>query len=69
MIRGIYKHYKGGMYRVTGTVVNAETERVFVLYTPCDPLHNGEQYVRSLYNFFELVRHNGKSVPRFELQP
>lgn len=58
MKKGIYRHYKGGLYEVFGTVTHTETSEVMVLYTDV----NNKKFVRPLSMWNEKVN----SVPRFE---
>jgi hypothetical protein len=64
--RGIYKHFKGGLYMVFGTAVHSETEELLVVYMP---LYGSYQLmVRPLKMFTEEVLHDGNVVPRFKLE-
>ncbi|WP_322405977.1 DUF1653 domain-containing protein [Idiomarina sp. PL1-037] len=60
---GIYKHYKGGRYRVIDVARHSETEEWMVLYQPL----YGEQklWVRPFDMFVETVNIDGHNVPRF----
>lgn len=51
---GSYRHYKGGLYQVIGTVRHCETEAVLVLYLPLKP---GPQslWVRPIEMFTEML--------------
>ena len=55
---GTYRHYKGGVYFVTGTAVHTETGERLVTYTGVD----GRVWARPEAMFTELV--NG-DTPRF----
>lgn len=61
---GTYRHYKGGLYAVTGFAVHSETLESMVIYKAL----YGEMkvWVRPLFMWNELVEVNGKSVRRFE---
>jgi hypothetical protein len=61
-IRGIYRHYKGGLYAVIGLARHSETEEELVVYQSV----SGEWWVRPRAMFFETVEVNGATVPRFE---
>ncbi|MFY7856766.1 MAG: DUF1653 domain-containing protein [Rubrivivax sp.] len=64
---GRYRHYKGGLYEVLGTVRDSETLEPRVLYRP---LHgNGDAWVRPHAMFFEHVTVDGQTVPRFARLP
>jgi hypothetical protein len=64
--RGIYKHFKGGMYMVMGTAMHSETEELLVVYMPL--YGNYQLMVRPLKMFSEEVLHDGCLVPRFKLE-
>ena len=61
---GLYRHYKGGEYRVIGVARHSETEQMLVVYQPL----YGEQrlWVRPLEMFVETVTVEQGVVPRFE---
>ena len=62
--KGLYKHYKGGMYRVLGTVRHSEDLQPMTLYQAL----YGEQglWVRPAAMFGDVAEFNGKVQPRFE---
>lgn len=62
---GIYRHYKGNLYRVIGIARHSETEEDLVIY---QPLYDSEvkYWVRPLAMFAEKVEVNGHAKPRFE---
>ena len=61
---GTYRHYKGGMYEVVGTVRHSESLEPMTLYRAL----YGEQglWVRPAAMFEEEVVLDGKRRPRFE---
>lgn len=59
---GIYRHYKGGLYYVTGVGQHTETEEYLVFYKD----GKGIPWARPLEMFVEQVEYEGKMVPRFE---
>jgi len=62
---GIYRHYKGGLYRVLFLARHSETEEAMVVY---QALYGERGYwVCPLGHFLEKVRVGGREVPRFEL--
>lgn len=63
-LTGRYRHYKGGEYRVLGTVRHSETLEPLVLYRPLDG--DRGDWVRPFAMFFEHVTIDGVSRPRFE---
>nr|WP_136252628.1 DUF1653 domain-containing protein [Ningiella ruwaisensis] len=71
VIPGIYKHFKGGLYKVIDTVTHSETEQTLVLYKPLydrtSDKANDDQglWVRPIAMFKETVEHEGHKVPRF----
>ncbi len=60
---GLYRHYKGGMYEVVGTVRHSETLEPLTLYRAL----YGEQglWVRPAAMFLEEVLIDGVCQPRF----
>ena len=60
---GIYRHYKGNMYEVSGVAKHSESEEELVVYRAL----YGERglWVRPLYMFTEMVEVAGESVSRF----
>ena len=60
---GLYRHYKGGQYRVIGTVRHSETLESMTLYQAL----YGQQglWVRPAAMFGETVVINGVQQPRF----
>lgn len=62
---GIYKHYKGALYKVFAAVRHSETEEWLVSY---QALYGDYGYwVRPLPMFIENVTVDGIERPRFEL--
>ena len=61
---GLYRHYKGGQYRVLGTVRHSETLEPMTLYQAL----YGQQglWVRPAAMFGETVVIEGVERPRFE---
>ncbi len=63
--RGIYRHFKGGDYMVTGVAVHSETQEQLVVYRP---LYGAYQLmVRPRMMFTEEVQRDGYRGPRFRL--
>lgn len=64
MQTGIYEHYKGNRYLVIDTVMHSETEERMVLYRT---MYGDENlWVRPYSMFFENVKVDSKTVPRFK---
>ena len=67
--KGIYRHYKGKLYRVLGVGRHSETLEEMVIY---QALYESEEFgkdaiwVRPLKMFIEDVEIDGKKVKRFE---
>ena len=63
---GRYRHYKGGLYAVTGFAINSETMEDMVIYQAL----YGERrtWVRPLSMWETPIDLNGKTVKRFELE-
>jgi len=62
---GRYRHYKGKDYQVMGCARHSETEEEYVVYRAL----YGESglWVRPTSMFQEIVRVEGKELPRFVL--
>ncbi len=66
---GIYEHYKGGMYRVTGTAIvstnGPDDGKLVVKYIS---LTTGREHVRDEHQFHERgVSQLNPAIPRFKL--
>jgi len=61
---GLYRHYKGGEYRVMGVARHSETEELLVVYRP--QYGEREWWVRPLSMFTEQVKIEGRLIPRFQ---
>lgn len=62
---GIYRHYKGKLYRVEQVVRHSETLEELVFYVTLYENSLGAYWVRPLPMFLESVTVDGKAVPRF----
>lgn len=62
---GIYRHYKGQLYRVYALAKHSETEEVHVFYQTL--YGNFDFWVRPLTMFCEKVKVDGVEQPRFAL--
>ena len=62
---GIYRHYKGKLYRVLGVCMHSESLEPHVLYSP-QYESKVKQWVRPYSMFTSTVEVLGKQVPRFE---
>jgi hypothetical protein len=61
--KGLYRHYKGGMYRVLGTVRHSEDLQPLTLY---QALYGDEGlWVRPAAMFLEVAEFNGQVQARF----
>lgn len=61
---GVYRHYKGGEYRVFGIARHSETLEPLVVYQTLYGEHGW--WVRPAAMFAEFVEHDGARVPRFQ---
>ncbi len=61
---GIYQHYKGGKYQVLFTAKDKVKNKEVVIYKDLD---EENYYTRTLSNFTEAIKQDGKKVNRFEL--
>lgn len=63
---GVYQHFKGGTYEVTGIAYHSETEEPMVLYKPLYGDVKAQSFwVRPLQMFLGNVEIDGDFVPRF----
>ena len=64
---GLYRHYKGGEYRVLGVGCNTEAHEYYVVYSPVNPTDGHPAiWLRPYGMFIEMVEVNGESIPRFK---
>lgn len=69
---GKYKHYKGNLYEVVGTVLHSETLEELVLYKPLYETNDefdGKLWVRPLAMYMEKIEIDGIYISRFEFIP
>jgi hypothetical protein len=65
---GLYRHFKGNLYEVTGTARHTETEEFLVLYHALGKPN--EVFARPLTMFTDMVTPTsyGERVPRFKFE-
>lgn len=63
---GIYKHFKGGKYRVIGQAKHSETLEDLVVYEALYENKTSKLWVRPAGMFLEYVEVAGQSIPRFK---
>lgn len=63
---GLYKHYKGKVYKVIGIATHSETLEKLVVYKATYQKEGENLWVRPLSMFAETVLIDGKMVNRFE---
>jgi len=63
---GIYRHYKGNLYRVLGIAKQSETLEDMVMYEALYPNTTSRFWVRPLAMFQETIEVDGKTVSRFQ---
>ena len=63
--KGIYRHYKGNLYEVTGMAKHSETVEDMVIYKALYGAR--ETWVRPAYMWDEVVEVDGKQMKRFAL--
>jgi len=62
---GIYRHYKGGVYRVVDFARHSESLEELVIYKNVE---TGDCWARPIGMWNETVLYNGAELPRFQLQ-
>ena len=65
ILPGLYRHFKGGLYRVEGVARHSETLEEMVVYRAL--YGEGGLWVRPASMWNETVTHEGVLQPRFEL--
>jgi hypothetical protein len=64
---GLYRHYKGTIYRVLGVGCHTEVHEYYVVYAPAEPKGGIPQmWLRPYEMFIESVEVDGKTIPRFK---
>ena len=66
---GVYKHYKGGFYKILGVARHENTDEELAVYRELSRgLETGEGplFVRPVDQFFEEVEYRGKTTLRFQ---
>lgn len=69
--KGIYRHYKGQLYKVLGIARHSESHEPLVVYQALydsKEFGNAALWVRPLHLFLDRVQWDGKECPRFEYQ-
>lgn len=61
-ICGVYKHYKGGKYKVLYLAKHSETNETVVVYKS---LYFGSIHVRPLTMWFDIIKLDEEEVERF----
>jgi hypothetical protein len=62
---GIYKHFKGNLYKVIGVAKHSETQEDLVVYEPLYENSLSKLCVRPLKMFVEEVKTDSYRGPRF----
>lgn len=62
---GIYRHFKGHVYRVFGIGKHSETLEEYVIYINVND--ENDIWIRPKSMFLETITRDGKTFPRFEL--
>jgi len=62
--KGIYKHFKGHVYKVIGTAKHSETLEEQVVYVSISD--DNDIWVRPANMFLDMVERDGKRFQRFE---
>ena len=61
--KGIYKHYKGNVYKVIGEAIHSETLEEMVVYTPIT--NSDKIWVRPVSMWNDTIIINGEKIKRF----
>lgn len=65
IINGIYRHYKGNLYKVLGLAKHSETEEDLVVYMQL--YGDYAIWVRPMKMWNEIIEKDGKKYKRIEL--
>ncbi len=60
----VYRHYKGGLYRILHLARVEATDETLVIY---QPHQGGTIWARPYDDFFSRVEVSGEMIPRFSL--
>jgi hypothetical protein len=60
----LYKHFKGGLYKVVGVAVHTETNEELVIYHKEG--NEFQMFVRPVNMFLDEISYDGKMIKRFE---
>ena len=63
--KGVYQHYKGGLYQVVEVARHSETDELLVVYRTL--YGDYSMWVRPLDMFQQSIEVDGKVVSRFKL--
>lgn len=63
--KGVYQHYKGGLYQVVEVARHSETDELLVVYRTL--YGDYSMWVRPLDMFQQSIEVDGNVVPRFKL--
>lgn len=68
LARGMYRHYKGGVYEVLSVACHTETLEWYVVYESQERKQQNmpSVWVRPYDMFVETIEKDGKVIPRFE---
>lgn len=60
----VWRHFKGGEYRIVRVVFDSETLQIEVVHEPVE--YPGITFTRTMSNWLESVDFKGYTLPRFE---
>ncbi|HLD27643.1 MAG TPA: DUF1653 domain-containing protein [Patescibacteria group bacterium] len=63
---GVYRHYKGGNYKVIGLARHSETLEELVIYEALYANPKSKLWARPKKMFLEKMEVGGKKIPRFK---
>ncbi len=66
LVLGVYRHYKGGHYRVLAVAKHSETMADYVVYEALSGTASNRYWIRPIDMFVSSVMLEGKQVQRFE---
>lgn len=68
LAKGLYQHYKGGVYKVLDVACNTETLEWYVVYESEERKKLGlpSVWIRPYDMFVETIEKDGQTIPRFK---
>lgn len=66
-VGGVYRHYKGDLYEVTGLAIESNDDVWMVVYKPLYENADADLFVQPVSEWLQKKEFEGKTVDRFTL--